>query len=431
MARSKVVPVDRSADFDLSELFFSTTDPKGRIKSCNDVFLRIAGYPASEAIGAPHSLVRHPDMPRCVFRLLWSYLGAGKPIGAYVKNMTSNGEFYWVFAVALPIESGYLSVRLKPTSGVIPAVEELYAKLLATEAGFGTDTPAAMDASTAQLVEALGTLGYESYDRFMVKSLRSEIMSRRTLMPRTSAAEGSNKTGRMFAILEDLELLDHLRDVANDQARSSDGVSRSVNRIALNSSICAARMDERGRALGVVSEQTSIISGDISREARILETEQSVLDETIEQTSLQVSVATLLVETEAYFLSRSHIADADRAQQIEDFGATCEELSSMLKQSYSAVAGSAAEGVAQLRKSLRTFGAITDRFSRILLTAKVNHVTGRSISETVEGGQQFSGLLDELAGVSNAARASLDELQDLVDSVDRRVKRWNLQAVGA
>lgn len=84
------------------ELIVSKTDARGVITYANDVFLRISGYPEDEVIGAPHNLVRHPDSPRGLFKLLWDQIGAGKEVFAYINNMAKNGDHYWVLAHVSP-----------------------------------------------------------------------------------------------------------------------------------------------------------------------------------------------------------------------------------------------------------------------------------------------------------------------------------------
>jgi PAS domain S-box-containing protein len=104
------------AMFQISEAFYSRTDKRGVIQSGNDVFQRVAGYEWDDLIGAPHKLIRHPDMPKGVFQLMWDRIKEGKPTGAYVKNRRICGRFYWVFALIAPTEDGYISTRIKPTS---------------------------------------------------------------------------------------------------------------------------------------------------------------------------------------------------------------------------------------------------------------------------------------------------------------------------
>ncbi len=89
--------------FDDHELIVSMTDPKGFIIYVNDIFCKVAGYERSELIGEPHNIIRHPDMPRSVFKLLWDRVLAGESIYAFVKNKARNGDFYWVKAFVTPI----------------------------------------------------------------------------------------------------------------------------------------------------------------------------------------------------------------------------------------------------------------------------------------------------------------------------------------
>ena len=84
--------------FGPDEIIVSKTDLKGRITYANDVFQTIAGYEEDELLGQPHSIIRHPDMPRCVFKLLWDTLATGHEIFAYVINRCKNGDHYWVYA---------------------------------------------------------------------------------------------------------------------------------------------------------------------------------------------------------------------------------------------------------------------------------------------------------------------------------------------
>ncbi len=92
----------KEVTFGEDEIIVSKTDLKGRITYANDVFLRIAGYTEAEILDQPHSIIRHPDMPRCVFKLLWDTISAGSEIFAYVINRSKNGDHYWVLAHVTP-----------------------------------------------------------------------------------------------------------------------------------------------------------------------------------------------------------------------------------------------------------------------------------------------------------------------------------------
>jgi aerotaxis receptor len=117
------------------DFLVSQTDEKGRILFANDDFCKIAGYELDELIGKSHNIVRHPDMPSAAFKSLWDTVSSNKVWDGYVKNMTKNGGYYWVYATVYPMydeirnEKTYLSCRRKPSSLEIEEAEELYKTL--------------------------------------------------------------------------------------------------------------------------------------------------------------------------------------------------------------------------------------------------------------------------------------------------------------
>lgn len=135
-----VVPTDTEVFFRDEEFIVSKTDLKGRITYVNQTFCEVADYRESDLLGQPHSLIRHPDMPRAVFKLLWDTIIGGREIFAYVKNMTRTGDYYWVFAHVTPSYDrdkkiiGYHSNRRVPKQEVVKnTIVPLYAQVLQEE----------------------------------------------------------------------------------------------------------------------------------------------------------------------------------------------------------------------------------------------------------------------------------------------------------
>ncbi|MBO9553505.1 PAS domain-containing protein [Cellulomonas sp.] len=149
-------PTSQERTFAREEIIVSKTDLRGHLTYANDVFVRVSGYTRRELLGRPHSLIRHPDMPRAVFRTLWDTVQSGDEIFAYVKNLAADGSFYWVLAHVTPstdahgVPVGYHSNRRLPEPAAIRAVEPVYALLLAEEQRHPTGN-AAVDASSALL----------------------------------------------------------------------------------------------------------------------------------------------------------------------------------------------------------------------------------------------------------------------------------------
>ena len=114
----------------------SKTDLKGRITYVNPYFIEVSGFSEEELLGAPHNLVRHPDMPPVAFHDLWSSLQSGQQWTGMVKNRRKNGDFYWVRASVTPIldggrVTGYLSIRNKPAREQVKLAEQAYASIRA------------------------------------------------------------------------------------------------------------------------------------------------------------------------------------------------------------------------------------------------------------------------------------------------------------
>jgi PAS domain S-box-containing protein len=167
-----VHPTGNEAMLGEEELIVSKTDLKGRITYANDVFIRMAKYTYRELIGAPHSLIRHPDMPRCVFKLLWDTLQEKQEIFAYVVNLAKDGSHYWVFAHVTPTLDdrgnivGYHSNRRRPDRGPIERISPIYKALSAEEARHANARDG-MRASFDMMVGLLNKQGV-GYDEFVL-----------------------------------------------------------------------------------------------------------------------------------------------------------------------------------------------------------------------------------------------------------------------
>jgi PAS domain S-box-containing protein len=163
MKRKDIVPTNQERVMRENDFIVSKTDMTGRIIYGNEIFIEFSGYSEEELLGSQHNIIRHPDMPRAVFKLLWDYLAEDKEIFAFVKNMSKDGGFYWVFAQVAPMRgadkqrAGYTSVRRKPNPKAIPIVEDVYRAMLDAERAAGPKD--AMVASGAVLSNVLKDKG--------------------------------------------------------------------------------------------------------------------------------------------------------------------------------------------------------------------------------------------------------------------------------
>ena len=134
----RVYYTETEVPFPEGRLIVSRTDLQGFITHANDALVEMSGYTREELIGAPHNILRHPDMPRLAFKGLWDTLTSGQKWHGYVKNLRKDGAHYWVYATAVPnvrngVIAGYTSVRRKPSRTRIAELSALYAQWLQEE----------------------------------------------------------------------------------------------------------------------------------------------------------------------------------------------------------------------------------------------------------------------------------------------------------
>ncbi|MEV7013006.1 histidine kinase [Streptosporangium sp. NPDC051022] len=226
------------------ELFFSTTDRHGLIRSGNSVFVRTSRFSVDELTGAPHNIVRHPDMPAGVFRLMWDRLLTGRPAGAYVQNLAKDGSRYWVFATMTPLAGGFLSVRMAPRTRLFETVKQVYRHTAdiereAAEYSRMNRREIAL-AGMEQLEQLLGELGYGSHDDFLTEALSAEVAARGRLASSTYArpwargpiAEVLTGAGTLETLLADLVTrLESYRVFSDRLVRSSTQVLDVARRL--------------------------------------------------------------------------------------------------------------------------------------------------------------------------------------------------------
>lgn len=121
-------------------LIVSRTDLAGILTHANDAFVELSGWDRDDVIGAPHHMLRHPDMPKAAFKDLWTTIEQGEKWFGYVKNLRKDGAYYWVYATVVPnIRQGkivgYTSVRREPSRTRIEALIPVYREWLAKEKG--------------------------------------------------------------------------------------------------------------------------------------------------------------------------------------------------------------------------------------------------------------------------------------------------------
>lgn len=214
-----------------AEMFFSTTDRRGVITDANSVFVRLSRYPLQSLLNAPHSIIRHPDMPGGAFELMWSTLFADAPFCAYVDNLAADGSRYTVLATVTPLgDGGFLSVRTRPLrQDLLDLVRSLYGvtrpKELAARAG-GASAHEAAIIGLADLAAQISAAGLGTYLDVMHLVLPAEIEARRAAGVRIPDRPGAG--GPVASILASSRALSVALDGWSDRQQELAAVAEDL-----------------------------------------------------------------------------------------------------------------------------------------------------------------------------------------------------------
>ena len=231
-----VTPTGATHEVPAEDLFFSTTDSRGVIDEVNEVFVRNARHPREDLIGAPHSIIRHPDMPAGVFGSMWDMLGDGRPVCAYVHNLAGDGSAYWAFATVTPIDGErFLSVRSGPmNTGARDLLSGLYGVLREQEVAARAHGKTAHEVGVLGrhlLADALRGQGFADYDALQLDLVPVEVAAREAEAPAVPTEVGDPAADALLAEIATLRRgLGGFADELSDSLTGADALRRDLRR---------------------------------------------------------------------------------------------------------------------------------------------------------------------------------------------------------
>lgn len=431
MERGGVTPTGRESQFGIDELFFSRTDRKGIILSGNDVFVRVSGWSEERLIGAPHNIIRHPDVPRAVFRLLWDNLLEGQPVAAYVKNMARDGAYYWVMATVVPKGDGFLSVRMKPSGPLFAAAQAVYPEILALEHRLesqGMPRKEVIDRSLDALLETLAGAGFPTYLDFMRAALPSEIRARDEAMHGISPPLGRDALStvganldRMFAAVTRYE--ETHTALANGLA-TVQGFAEDIRLGALNALMAATHLEGRATTLGTVADLMGASARDVASDAEHLTASAAPTLEHLHDLAFRVSLAKIQVDMARFFsaeVQAAQAAGAARADHIADLRGLVDLVGREVRGLLEVRAGME-RGMASMR------GDVMRLVSRLDVLSALD-VAGRIEIAGIRGAESVNVLFDRIRDQLGDAAGSIGELRAAVMTRDTSVDAGALVGV--
>lgn len=446
MRQQKPAPLDSARQFGAHELFFSTTDHGGVIESGNGVFARIAGYDLADLLGEPHNIIRHPDMPRAVFQLFWSYLHVGKTVAAYVKNLAQDGRYYWVVALVIPIGNRYLSVRFKPTSPVLAAVEKVYGEMrrIEAEAAAADETGAAgMAAAAAYLQTALAGLGFADYDAFMRTILREELKSRDAVLARENAVvvpplpvgHGGSAEDRaaleavrgiyescqqayahLCRLFDRLDAFVALNEQLGRKSMSVLKLTHAFRFISLNTAVKSARLGQQGAGLGVIAGYLGDSSADVSQivtglTARIGTTSSRLAAVIFDLTGARLQTEMILVF--GHELATGLLAADDGARDTGQQHAMIGDL----RAGFVGTIGATVEAMRSFGQELGGLSATSVELQKIMLTLEFTQLGGMVEAYRLDQVETFGVIFTEVRKQLDETKAELVDLTGISEKL--------------
>lgn len=416
--------VDQERLFQIEELFFSITDKKGVISFANDIFTRISAYAETELLHQPHNIIRHPDIPRAVFFVLWDFLKKDKAVAAYVKNRAKDGCYYWVMALVFPCAQGYISIRLKPGSPIFETIQRQYADVLAYEreqmARQGRNQ--GMMAAVALLQDRLATEGFESYDQFMWVALESEMRNREQALIKAGYTRQGGDAGvpenllqyedRLSRLFEKLSGLKQLHEQLIQHSEYLLQLSWSIRVLALNAQIGTARLEDgEGDALSAVAGQMGDQSMGGAALLSALQDHVSELSRLLHQMNFDIIIAKLQVEMSACFIGGLH------AEEGVNYAAemSVADVIKTLQEVYEPNLVTIAQAVGRIPDSLNDLRQRMSAIGRFLYVLRFVYITGKIEVARLADAGEFANTFNELIREVGEADKRLKELSAAVE----------------
>lgn len=420
--------------FTADDIFFSATDPKGVITHANETFLRLAALEASDAVGKPHNLIRHPQMPGGIYRILWDELEAGRPVVAYMANEARDGVRYDVLATITPIDGGYLSVRLRP--GVVDLEQSVlaaYERVAAQEAELRTGGAGRRDAAqqgAALLLAELKELGFSSAAEFTRHVLPREIEE---LLPALSSRDTAAQGGRLASVLMAARAVATSADAFADLLSGYENLAVRVLAERESISPKVGVLIEIGTELSRLADILSAVDGEDENLVQVRElTEKMVgwnadalhglntlpdeldaLKTSLRDLALRISMFVLLSHTVVQFTSEVIASGQDRGTELrllhgalEQSLVRVEEETAALKDRLAAIPGDVEEAVRSSDKVQLRADSWHKRLMEVLAEPAFDAVRteATNLADLVKGQLASLFALGEIVGLTTRMR---------------------------
>lgn len=347
--------------FEIDEIFFSITDQVGKILFGNDIFCRLSEYTHQELSGKPHSIIRHPDMPKSIFKIMWDTLKEGNPFFGYVKNRSKNGNYYWVFALVFPYEDKYISIRLKPVAVDLLEIDALYTEIILYEREHFD-----LNECVKYTLDLVQNRYKTTIVEFLKFCLVNESLERQKQMRRFSHLKGSNlnkiQTYEQFRMI--LDSVNLIRE--NSQMLSE--IFDEINIITKNLLIAAANLGDQAATTVVIAHNLDLLNKEIRNGSKQFIQD---FDKFYEQISVMLShIAIVQYEKES-------LDKLTKSLHVYDFKITVNDAKHYLHESLSQHSYELSQLLLKIKSDCFNLHAFIADFIRLSLSINVISISGK------------------------------------------------------
>lgn len=398
----------------------STTDTKGRITYVNRDFIDISGFTNDELIGHGHNIVRHPDMPKAAFKMLWQNLKQENSWMGMVKNRCKNGDHYWVDAYVTPIShdgkvNEYQSVRRKAKPEYVKRATRLYQKLNQGQPTkfltprLSTFQQLSLSLLLPFLLPLLSIFVHPSLTVFGLSTLAALLISALLII----------RLWRPFQIA-----------VNKAKTVSDDPVARNVytglNNDAGTLLLAMKKLESENSALiGRIHDTSlSLSQSATSLSSAVIQSESGSRHQLSQTDAVMAAVSQLQQGADEVAQSTRETADATReglttAEQGKDLINQTErsvhQLTEQLKQA-AEVIGAVSQRSVDIEKILDVILSIAEQTNLLALNAAIE------AARAGESGRGFAVVADEVRSLANRTQQSTEDIRDVIEHLQQAVK---------
>ena len=389
------------------------TDLQGRVTHSSEAFIQLSGYTSNELLQQPSSLLKHPDMPACIFRSLWSALQRSKPWMGLLKNRRKDGSTYWLNVYIKPVfgddgVQAYGAVYSSASQAQCERAEKLYSRLKSASAVQQCSAHLHRLAGAALPSLPLGLLLAAGLWQLDAHLAQSALVVAGSLVVAGVQDWRQSRAVKQVFVAHPKAFADRLTAKIYSSAPGVAGLMEMA---------LVAEERRLNSALSRIGTTGGVVEQQVVELARLIQGETLRLERQRDETDLSVTALSELsatIQEVAGNVQATHLATQEAAR-LANHGEQLSGKSLDAMQQLSTSVGDIALAVQQLASSTESIGAITNIISSI--AGQTNLLALNAAIEAARAGaagRGFSVVADEVRQLATRTQEATQQIQPLL-----------------